>query len=58
MESDSLFEILCLPLDSSPKTVRKKCQELLLRFHPDKNHGQESEEFLKVSKTVTPYICD
>lgn len=47
---DTIFHVLDLPLDSSPRIVRKKCQDLLLKYHPDKNLGQESEEYHKVGK--------
>jgi curved DNA-binding protein CbpA len=47
---ETIFKVLDLPIDSTPKTVRKKCQDLLLKYHPDKNFGQESVEYNKVGK--------
>jgi curved DNA-binding protein CbpA len=44
----SVFQVLDLPVESSPEQVRKRCQQLLLKLHPDKNGGTETPEFHKV----------
>ena len=37
--------------ENTPYTqLRSKCQGLLLKLHPDKNKGEESEDFLNVQK--------
>ena len=35
-------------MDSLAEKVRKRCQELLLKFHPDKNGGKETSEYHQV----------
>ena len=51
MEADpvTLFTILDLSPDSGAEVVKKRCQEKLLKLHPDKNGGSESPEYHKVS---------
>ncbi len=49
-EELNLFKVLDLPMDSPADKARKKCQELLLKLHPDKNGGEETPEFHKVQK--------
>ena len=47
-ERDDLYSILECPIDANPEDLRQSYQRLLLRHHPDKNGGEESQEFLRV----------
>ena len=51
MEADpvTLFTILDLSPDSGAEVVKKRCQEKLLKLHPDKNGGSETPEYHRVS---------
>ena len=43
-----LFELLDAGENCSQEDLKSKCQALLLKHHPDKNGGNESELFLSV----------
>ena len=45
-----IFEVLNQDKNSDLESLKCKCQKLLKEFHPDKNGGAESDEFLKVMK--------
>jgi len=49
-ESSNIFNILGLSIDVGPEQVRKRCQDLLLKLHPDKNGGVETPEYHKVKQ--------
>jgi len=47
-KEENIFNILDVPVDIQADKLRKKCQDLLLKFHPDKNGGIETEDYHKV----------
>ena len=52
----NLFRILDLPMNSVAEKVRKRCQELLLKLHPDKNGGKETSEYHQVRNSKLTII--
>ena len=44
----TIFSVLSLPPECTAEQVKNKCQELLLKLHPDKNGGHEIEDYQKV----------
>jgi curved DNA-binding protein CbpA len=47
-KEENIFNILDVPVDIQADKLRKKCQDLLLKLHPDKNGGVETEDYHKV----------
>ncbi len=47
-KEDNIFNILDVPVDIQADKLRKKCQDLLLKIHPDKNGGIETDDYHKV----------
>jgi DnaJ-class molecular chaperone len=48
---NTIFSVLNLSPESSADRVKKKCQEMLLKLHPDKNAGNENPEYQQVMKS-------
>ena len=50
-KEENIFNVLNVPLDIPADKLRKKCQDLLLKLHPDKNGGIETADYHKVKLT-------
>ena len=50
-KDENIFNVLNVPVDIPADKLRKKCQDLMLKLHPDKNGGIETEEYYKVKLT-------
>jgi len=46
----SLYTLLNCSSQATSRELKKNYQELLLKHHPDKNDGQESESFIAVNE--------
>lgn len=57
MQKLDIFDILQVSKHSDIDIMRSKCQKLIKENHPDKNGGQESQEFLTIMK-VWKIIAD
>ena len=52
---DNYYELLEISQDATPDEIKKRCQELLLKHHPDKTDQSENISN-KVTETSTFYL--
>lgn len=45
-----LYETLNCLRDDDINTIKKKYQELVVKHHPDKSRGEESEQFIRIRR--------
>ena len=45
-----IYEVLEVGKETPLVDLKSRCQSCLLKLHPDKNKGKESEEFLEIQK--------